>query len=155
MIRSAPTSLDLDVLVTMNTSATANVPNTTSVFHERISDASARSSVTVKNPEVTIEQIAEFSGIGLDDELRAITLEHSSLPYMQEYKDRFDDAMMRKKSEESVLPEGSDSAKVRVGKSGDHTLSAKIVETLNQIWRDTVTPVTGFDTYEELIASLG
>jgi hypothetical protein len=108
----------------------------------------------LKNPAGTIKQIAEFSGIDLDDELLAITLEHSSLPYMQKYKDRFDDAMMRKKSEESVLPEGSDSAKVRAGKSGDHTLSAKSVETLNQIWRDTVTPVTGFDTYKELIASL-
>jgi hypothetical protein len=108
----------------------------------------------LKNPEGTIEQIAEFSGIELDDELRAITVEHASLSFMQKYKDRFDDAMMRKKSEETFLPVGSDSAKVRVGKSGEHTLSAKTIETLNQIWRETVTPVTGFDTYEELIASL-
>jgi len=108
----------------------------------------------LKDPEATIEKIAEFSGIKLDDELRAITLEHASLPYMQQHKDRFDDALMRKLSEESELPPGSDSAKVRAGKSGDHTLSSKSVETLNQIWRDTVLPVTGFDTYEKLIASL-
>ena len=106
------------------------------------------------NPTDAIEQIAAFSGIELDDELRKMTLEHSSLAFMQKYKDRFDDAMMRKMSEETVLPPGSDSAKVRAGKSGNHTLSEKSVEMLNQIWRDTVTPVTGFATYEALIASL-
>ncbi|MFT7688469.1 MAG: hypothetical protein ACI9FB_003833 [Candidatus Azotimanducaceae bacterium] len=106
------------------------------------------------DPEGTIEKIAKFSGVELDDELRAITLEHASLAFMQKHKDRFDDAMMRKKTEETILPHGSDSAKVRAGKSGVNTLSTESIEVLNQIWRDTVTPVTGFDTYEELIASL-
>lgn len=104
--------------------------------------------------EGTIEEIASFIGIELDDELRALTLEHSSLAFMQENKDRFDDALMRALSEESVLPPGSDSAKVRAGRAGDHGLSADTVEMINSRWRELVTPVTGFESYESLIASL-
>lgn len=104
--------------------------------------------------EGTIERIAAFIGIELDDELRAITLEHASLPFMQKYKDRFDDAMMRSYSEESVLPLGSDSAKVRAGKVGDHALSQDTVAMIHDKWRDLVAPVTGFDSYEALIDSL-
>lgn len=104
--------------------------------------------------EGTIEKIAAFIKVELDDELRAITLEHASLPFMQRHKDRFDDALMRAVTEESVLPAGSESSKVREGKIGVHNLSAETVESIDQLWRDIVTPVTGFDTYEALINSL-
>lgn len=104
--------------------------------------------------EGTIERIAAFIGIGLDQELRDITLEHASLPFMQKHKDRFDDALMRARSEKSVLPAGSDSTKVRAGQVGDHGLSDETVETIAGFWREFATPVTGFDTYEALIDSL-
>jgi hypothetical protein len=102
----------------------------------------------------TIEKIAHFAGIELDDELRTMTLEHASLDFMQRHKDRFDDAMLRKQSEEEVLPPGSDSAKVRAGMSGVNEFSDGVVEVLNQIWVERVTPETGFESYEALIASL-
>lgn len=102
----------------------------------------------------TIEKIAAFSDITLDDELLAITLEHASLPFMQSHKDRFDDAMLRKLSEEESLPAGSDSAKVRAGKVGVHELSERLVREFDQIWVEDITPATGFDSYESLIASL-
>jgi hypothetical protein len=97
--------------------------------------------------------------LGVNDEtrlgeLRAITVEHSSLPFMQAHKDRFDDAMMRRLSEESILPLGSDSAKVRVGNVGDHELSADTVAAIMTKWRELVAPATGFDNYETLIESL-
>ena len=104
--------------------------------------------------EGTIEKIADFMGVELDDELRAITLEHASLPFMQQYKDRFDDAMMRAHSEKTELPPGSDSAKVRAGKVGVHDLSDDTVAAIRTRWTELVTPVTGFATYEDLIASL-
>jgi len=104
--------------------------------------------------EGTIEKIAAFLGIQLDDELRAITLEHASLPFMQRHKDRFDDAMMRAKTEETIVPAGSDSSKVRAGHVGVHDLSAETVEAIGQLWRGMVSPATGFDTYEALIDSL-
>ena len=104
--------------------------------------------------EGTIEAIAAFVDIDLDDELRRITLEHASLPFMQAHKDRFDDAIMRKLSEETLVPSGSDSAKVRAGKVGDHGLSDETVAMLQAQWQEYITPVTGFETYDELIDSL-
>ncbi|MGZ0176478.1 MAG: sulfotransferase domain-containing protein [Acidimicrobiales bacterium] len=104
--------------------------------------------------EGTIEQVAAFIGIDLDQELRNMTLEHASLPFMQKHKDRFDDALMRERSEKSVLPAGSDSSKVRAGQVGDHGLSEETVETIAGLWRELVTPETGFDTYEALVDSL-
>jgi len=104
--------------------------------------------------EGTIEKIASFCHIELDDELLDITLEHASLPFMLNYKDRFDDAMLRELSEKTLLPSGSDSAKVREGKVGVNDLSKETIEMLEKLWRDNLASVTGFETYESLIASL-
>ncbi|MGV0036591.1 MAG: sulfotransferase domain-containing protein [Candidatus Azotimanducaceae bacterium WSBS_2022_MAG_OTU7] len=109
-----------------------------------------------KDIKGTIERIAEFIGVTLDDELLVLTLTHSSLPFMLEHKDRFDDAMLRKRSEEvSNLPTGSDSAKVREGKVGARTaLSKKTLAMIDETWREQVTPVLGFSSYDELLAAL-
>ena len=106
--------------------------------------------------EGTIEQVAAFIGIELDQALRSMTLEHASLPFMQKHKDRFDDALMRKKSEEvSNLPTGSDSAKVREGKVGSRTaLSKKTLTRIDEIWQKEITPVLGFSNYDEMLAEL-
>jgi len=104
--------------------------------------------------EGTVRKIAEFSGIAVDDELMAITLEHSSLEFMQRYKDRFDDAMLRAHSEQEGLPEGSDSAKVRAGRVGEFQFSETVIERFNALWRQHLEPVTGFTSYASLIASL-
>lgn len=109
-----------------------------------------------RDTEETIRRIAEFIGITLDDELLALTLDHSSLPFMLKHKDRFDDALMRRMSEEvSNLPPGSDSAKVRDGKVGSRTtLSEKTLARIDETWREQITPVLGFNNYDELLAAL-
>ena len=73
---------------------------------------------------------------------------------MLNHKDRFDDAMLRELSEKTSLPSGSDSAKVREGKVGVNDLSEETIEMLEKLWRDNLASVTGFETYESLIASL-
>jgi len=109
-----------------------------------------------RNSSETIKRIAEFINIDLDAKLLALTLEHSSLPFMLAHKDRFDDALMRAKSEEvSNLPTGSDSAKVREGKVGSRTaLSKKTLARINEAWLEQITPVLGFSNYDELLAEL-
>lgn len=107
-----------------------------------------------EDADTAIRRIADFIGVDLDDELFAITREHSSLPFMLRHKDRFDDAMMRAHTEKTVVPPGSDSSKVRAGKVGVHDLSAETVAAIDQLWMDIVTPVTGFDSYQQLIDSL-
>ena len=109
-----------------------------------------------RNSSETVKRIAEFISIDLDEDLLALTLEHSSLPFMLAHKDRFDDALMRKKSEEvSNLPTGSDSAKVREGKVGSRTaLSKKTLTRIDETWQKEITPVLGFSNYDEMLAEL-
>tara|TARA_R110002072_G_scaffold64_8_gene408 strand:- start:10593 stop:11480 length:888 start_codon:yes stop_codon:yes gene_type:complete len=107
--------------------------------------------------ERTVERVANFIGVPLTPELKALTLENTSIGFMKAHKDRFDDALMRKLSEERAgLPPGSDSSKVREGRVGDHkeNLSAGIIEALDKTWQKEITPVTGCKTYDELRAKL-
>ena len=99
-----------------------------------------------------IKKISKFAEIELDDDLLAITEKHSSFSFMT-LKDRFDDAMLRKQSEEKVLL-GSDSSKVRAGQVGAYDFKNETIAAFSDKWREVVTPVTGFDTYEELTRSL-
>lgn len=109
------------------------------------------------DPEGNIKRLADFCGIPLDDDLLALTLEHTSLAFMLRRKDRFDDLMMRKMSEERCnLPPGSDSAKVRKGGVGGHRqeLPPEIAAALDATWARVVTPATGFADYASLEAEL-
>jgi hypothetical protein len=103
-------------------------------------------------PEMTIRRVAEFSGIALDDELLAITLCNSSLEFMKAHKEKFDDLLMREKSEEiSNLPPGSDAAKVREGSVGAHKaeLSEQALAALDARWQEEVSPALGFPDYAD------
>ena len=97
-----------------------------------------------------IKKISEFAEIDLDEDLLSITEKHSSFSFMTDFKDRFDDAMLRQQSEEKVLPSGSDSSKVRAGAVGAYEFKDETIAVFNDKWREIVAPVTGFDTYEEL-----
>lgn len=122
-------------------------PNVLALTYEYMTD----------EPKETIRQFAAFSSIPLDDELLALTLERTSLAYMLAHKDRFDDAMMRKMSEERCnLPPGSDSAKVREGRVGGHVdeLPSDIAAELDAIWTQLIEPKTGFADYAALDRAL-
>ncbi|HCO60236.1 MAG TPA: sulfotransferase [Porticoccaceae bacterium] len=111
----------------------------------------------VQAPEQTIIRVADFIGVPLNDRLLQTALQHTSLTFMLEHKDRFDDAMMRQLSERRCkLPSGSDSAKVREGKIGSHRekLSTELIEALNAIWREEITATLGFKSYQTLIEAL-
>jgi hypothetical protein len=109
------------------------------------------------NPAAGIRALAGFCEIALDDALLALTLERTSLPFMLRHKDRFDDFMMRRISEERCnLPPGSDSAKVRKGGVGGHRaeLPQDICRALDEQWTKVVTPKLGFADYAALEAQL-
>jgi len=127
--------------------AVRNEPNVLLLSYEHMS----------AEPAAHIRRLAAFCGIPLDDELLALTLERSSLAFMLAHKDRFDDAMMRRLSEERCgLPPGSDSAKVRAGKVGSHRqeLPPEAAAALEARWADVVTPKLGFADYAALEAAL-
>lgn len=104
-----------------------------------------------------IERIAEFIDIELDDELREITERHSSIGFMQEHRNRFDDRLMRELSERlAFLPPGSDSAKVRTGQVGEHArhTSAEVAAEIDTIWLEEITEKFGYRDYRALTESL-
>ena len=108
-------------------------------------------------PAVNIRLVADFCGIPLSDDLLALTLERTSLAYMLQFKDRFDDAMMRGLSERRAnIPPGSDSAKVRKGGVGGHRqeLPEQTAQALDATWASAVTPVLGFADYASLETEL-
>ncbi|MFI4935242.1 MAG: sulfotransferase domain-containing protein [Caulobacterales bacterium] len=108
-------------------------------------------------PAAHVRALAAFCRIPLDDALLELTLQRSSLAYMLEHKDRFDDLMMRQVSEERCnLPPGSDSAKVRKGGVGGHRteLSPQISAAFDERWTKLVTPVLGYADYAALEADL-
>jgi hypothetical protein len=105
----------------------------------------------------SIARIAAFIDIELDDELLDVALEQTSLEFMLAHKDKYDDLLMRQRSEVVAhLPPGSDSAKVRSGQIGAHRteLDAATIAELDRIWHDVLTPHVGVDSYQELIDRL-
>ena len=110
----------------------------------------------LSDPATAIRRIARFIGIALDAELLALTLEHSSKDFMLKHKDRFDDAILRKFSEEKAgLPAGSDSAKVRADQHGGGVaLSDKTRARLAHVWQEEITEPLGFADYEALITEV-
>jgi hypothetical protein len=110
-----------------------------------------------QDPADHIRRLANFCGIPLDRELLDLTLERTSLAFMLAHKDKFDDLMMRRKSEERCnLPAGSDSAKVRKGGSGGHraALSPQVAAMLDEAWAGEAAAATGFAGYADLEAAL-
>jgi hypothetical protein len=105
----------------------------------------------------TVRRVARFIGIELDDALFDIVERQSSLAFMLAHKDRFDDRLMRDRSEAVLaLPPGSDSAKVRSGRVGSHAgeLSPELAQAFDRIWEETVTPVHGLASYADALEAL-
>lgn len=111
----------------------------------------------IEQPALQIRKLAEFCGIAADDALIALTLQRSSIAYMLEHKDRFDDAMARARSETVCnLPHGSDSAKVRRGGVGLNRkeLTGDIAARIDAAWAKIVAPRTGFAHFTALEAAM-
>ncbi|MFN3232048.1 MAG: sulfotransferase domain-containing protein [Alphaproteobacteria bacterium] len=105
----------------------------------------------------TIQKVAEFMDITLDDELLAITQEHASLPFMQRHKDKFDDKLMRERATAVCgIPADSDSSKVRTGKVGEarQKFSDGVLAELDAVWQREITAELGFPDYATMIATL-
>jgi len=105
----------------------------------------------------TMRRVAEFIGVGTEEQRIAIACEESSLPSMQSHSDKYDDLMMRERSEVACdLPPGGDSSKVRSGEVGGHRveLSDEFLAELDATWSETITADLGIPSYEALLDAL-
>src|SRR5437764_10870082 len=107
--------------------------------------------------EGAVRRVADFIGFGDDEERIAIAIQESSLASMKAHHDKYDDLMMRQRSEVACdLPPGSDSSKVRSGEVGAHRgeLSEPLVTDLDASWAETITADLGIPGYETLLEML-
>ena len=101
----------------------------------------------------TVEKVANFIGIPLDDELREIVLKQSDIKFMQGHKEQFEDHIIRKtRSAAMRLPLDGQLNKVRNGQVGDSKLAVpeEIKKELDAVWHEEITPKFGFNSYEDL-----
>lgn len=101
----------------------------------------------------TVERVAEFTGIVLDDELKDIVVRQADIKFMQTNEHQFEDHIIRKyRSAAMKLPMDGQLSKVRDGQVGTAKvqLSDTIKNELDEIWKDEITPVTGLNSYEDL-----
>ena len=101
----------------------------------------------------TIEKVAAFMGVALDEELKEIVVRQSDIKFMQEHKEQFEDHIIRKaRSEAMRLPLDGQLNKVRNGQVGEskERVSDEIRRELDDVWQEVLTPRTGLSSYEEL-----
>ena len=101
----------------------------------------------------TIERVADFIGIELDEELKQIVLKQSDIKFMQKHKAQFEDHLVRKaRSAAMRLPLDGQLNKVRNGQVGEakEKVSDEIKVELDSIWQSVVTPKIGLKSYDEL-----
>jgi hypothetical protein len=106
----------------------------------------------------TIDQVAGWLGIAVDEDTRRRVIEQSSLEFMQQHARQFDDHLLRDARNEACgLPPGGGSGKVRPAGAEDRPVTLPDAETLallDRIWADVVLPATGHRDYASLRAAL-
>jgi len=105
----------------------------------------------------TIQKIASFIGISLDDELLDIIIRQSSREFMLAHDHQFDERHIRAiGGKRAGLPPAINSKKVTPGTSNEerYQLSPVLKNMLDDIWREQITPRFGFENYEDLRLSL-
>jgi hypothetical protein len=101
----------------------------------------------------TIEKVADFVGIPLDDELRRIVLRQSDIKFMQEHRGQFEDHLIRTaRSAAMRLPPGGKLNKVRNGQVGEskNYVSDEIRKELDEVWIEEIAARIGLNSYEDL-----
>ena len=101
----------------------------------------------------TIERVAEFIGIPLDDELKQIVLKQSDIKFMQAHRDQFEDHLIRKaRSGAMRLPLDGQLNKVRNGQVGESitAVPAEIRAELDLIWKQEIAETLGLNSYDDL-----
>jgi hypothetical protein len=105
----------------------------------------------------TVETIAHFLGIELDQDLLNLVLKHASLEFMLAHKSKFADPLYQEVcAKHGFLPPSETLVQVKTGQVGDHRteLPLDIGAEMDTIWRETVEPRTGLSSYQALRAAL-
>jgi len=105
----------------------------------------------------TVARVNEFASINASAKDVAIATHQADIDFMREHGTKFDDhPLLLKRNPVANLPLGAGSTKVRSGKVGSHKamLDEAMHAHLDTVWRESVAPTTGHDSYASLRASL-
>ena len=101
-----------------------------------------------------VAAIADFIGFDADDALIDLATKQSTLEFMLDHGDRFNDLLHRQRATEvEALPEGAGASKVTDGAfdPSAYELSQETVAAMDQHWQDTMGATFGFHSYDELV----
>lgn len=104
-----------------------------------------------------VRKIADFLEIDADAALIDLVTEQSTLEFMLEHIDKFNDLLHRQRSEQvGALPPGSGSTKVTDGHydPARYQLSDDALAKMGTNWRETMMAGYGFTTYDEITDAL-
>ncbi|EFN58781.1 hypothetical protein CHLNCDRAFT_59577 [Chlorella variabilis] len=103
-----------------------------------------------------VSLIAEFLGIGQHDPaLQALAVERSTIGWMKRFPEKYDEHMLKLARNEACgrpREAGLRTGKVREGRVGRNKeeLTPELRQAIQERWDDTMLPVTGYATYEEM-----
>lgn len=109
----------------------------------------------VKNRPAMIRMLADFMGIELTGELAALVEDMTSREFMYAHKDKFNDQMICDSMTARLGITDFESTKVHDVGSDAKVVPPAIVEQIDAMWAERVTPVTGHRNFAELAAELG
>jgi len=101
----------------------------------------------------TVEKVAEFMEIDLDDELKEIVVRQSDFKFMNEYNHKFDDHIVRfTRNAVCNIPSDGVTSKVKNGNVGESKIyvSKEIMDEFDRVWQEEITATTGVKSYEDL-----
>jgi hypothetical protein len=105
----------------------------------------------------TVQKVARFMGVELDDSLLEIVVRQASREFMLAHKHQFDEHRLHKiGGRRAGLPAPNDTSKVTPGDSNQarYQLSAALKRELDDIWQEQIRARFGFENYEELRQAL-
>lgn len=97
----------------------------------------------------TIEKIAHFLDIELDDELRDLTIQHTSRDFMLTHKSKFSGKLLQTAMAEIGYTPPSDSISMVKKIRSKQQLPSDICVAMERCWQQIVTPTTGFMDYQQ------
>ncbi len=107
----------------------------------------------IENLPGTVERVADFMEIKLDDELKDIVTRQSDFHFMKEHNDKFDDHLVRETRNTACgIPTDGTTSKVKNGKVGEsqNGLPDDVKAAFDSIWNERVTSDVGLRSYDDL-----
>jgi Sulfotransferase domain len=101
----------------------------------------------------TIERVADFIEVDLNNESKEIVLMQSNIEFMKAHNDKFDDHIVRSSPNHMLnIPADGATSKVKTGKVGESRkfVSTETRDLFDQIWQEEITARTGLNSYQDL-----